>query len=289
MSTIAEEITRLQNAKAGIKSSIESRGVTVPGDATLDQYPGYVNSIPEPWEEVSGVNNSVVVKGCNNEAVNDHEVAVGTYNKSNTDTQFSVGVGTANNARSNALEVMGNGDVYINGVGDYDGTNAGGNNVKSIADYFTFLINWISLSFQRKNDVLYETDGTTGLLGLNTHSLELSSWQLQDLDFSPYRYAIAYIKQANQPASGTNSAYATPAIMVCIPLDAASKSTRYDAYIGSAGGTNPNDPDVHFNVICAIDSTKTKFAVESEHSIAGTILGDRNTDGRYCYKIEGVY
>lgn len=47
--------------------------------------------------------------------------------------------------------------------------------------------------------------------------------------------------------------------MVCIPLDAASKPTDYGAYVGGGGGTNMNDRDIHFQVICAIDSTKTEF------------------------------
>ena len=46
MSTIAQEITRLQTAKANLKTSIEAKGVTVSGDATLDQYPALIDSIP---------------------------------------------------------------------------------------------------------------------------------------------------------------------------------------------------------------------------------------------------
>ena len=44
--SIASEITRLQNAKADIKSSIEEKGVTVPSTATLDEYPELIDSIP---------------------------------------------------------------------------------------------------------------------------------------------------------------------------------------------------------------------------------------------------
>lgn len=42
--SIATEITRLQNAKADIKSAIEAKGVTV-GNATLDQYASKIESI----------------------------------------------------------------------------------------------------------------------------------------------------------------------------------------------------------------------------------------------------
>ena len=44
--SIASEITRLQNAKASLKSSIEAKGVTVSANATLDAYPALVDDIP---------------------------------------------------------------------------------------------------------------------------------------------------------------------------------------------------------------------------------------------------
>ena len=43
--SIATEITRLQNAKADIKTSIEAKGVTVPSSAKLDTYSSYVDQI----------------------------------------------------------------------------------------------------------------------------------------------------------------------------------------------------------------------------------------------------
>lgn len=43
--SIASEIERLQNAKADIKTSIESKGVTVPSNETLDNYSDYIDSI----------------------------------------------------------------------------------------------------------------------------------------------------------------------------------------------------------------------------------------------------
>ncbi len=43
--SIATEITRLQNAKASIKGSIEAKGVTVPSNAKLDTYSSYVDQI----------------------------------------------------------------------------------------------------------------------------------------------------------------------------------------------------------------------------------------------------
>ena len=42
---ISDEITRLQQAKADLKTAIEGKGVTVPSNATLDDYADLVDSI----------------------------------------------------------------------------------------------------------------------------------------------------------------------------------------------------------------------------------------------------
>ena len=43
--TIADQITRLNNAKAAIKSSLENKGVTVSDTALLDEYAALIDSI----------------------------------------------------------------------------------------------------------------------------------------------------------------------------------------------------------------------------------------------------
>lgn len=69
-------------------------------------------------------------EGSGTETHNLAEHAQGSFNKSteSTDkskaTQFSIGIGTSDTNRKNAVEVKGNGDVYIIGVGGYDGTNS---------------------------------------------------------------------------------------------------------------------------------------------------------------------
>ena len=63
-------------------------------------------------------------------ALNSYEHAEGSYNVSNTgdtedlQTRHSVGIGTTEQDRKNAHEIMANGDHYVYGLGDYDGTNA---------------------------------------------------------------------------------------------------------------------------------------------------------------------
>lgn len=67
---------------------------------------------------------------------NNAEHAEGLYNESHDKdtpegmTIHSIGIGTADRRRLNAVEVMRNGDMYIKGVGEYDGVNI--DNVKTI-------------------------------------------------------------------------------------------------------------------------------------------------------------
>jgi hypothetical protein len=53
--TIASEITRLQGAKADIKTAIENKGVTVSSADTIDQYAGYIDQIETGTTIVNGV------------------------------------------------------------------------------------------------------------------------------------------------------------------------------------------------------------------------------------------
>ena len=155
----------------------------------------------------------------------------------------------------------------------------------------------ITQNFSRKPVVLYETDGTTGLLGVNANQLGYN-WQLEDYDFSPYQYLRCYIKMADQSIS---SNALTPAMIIELPLDQAvlaksandstsiSPKTPCDIYVAGGSACNPSDQNSVFNVLVAVDITKTKFQVVCENSLYGTAQTNRNTDGRYLYKIEGCY
>lgn len=156
---------------------------------------------------------------------------------------------------------------------------------------------YVDETFARKPVIVYETDGTTGLLGVNAGTLSANNWQLQNLDLTPYSYIKCYFKVADFSVSNV---YLTPAMVVVVPLDEASLSKAVndsspagkepcDMYIGGNTATNPNDPDVHIAMIVAVSNDKTKLQVVQQNSIAGTINGARNNNGRYLYKIEGYY
>lgn len=56
-------------------------------------------------------------------AQNTGEHATGKYNKSNAETINSIGIGTSDTDRKNALEVTQSGDIYVLGIGNYEGNN----------------------------------------------------------------------------------------------------------------------------------------------------------------------
>lgn len=78
-------------------------------------------------------------EGAYTQAQNDVEHAEGFYNKSNATTRHSVGIGTSDNDRKNAFEIMANGDIYVYGLGGYDGTNALSADSKTLQQMITEL------------------------------------------------------------------------------------------------------------------------------------------------------
>lgn len=78
------------------------------------------------------------------ESWNDYECSIGKANKSTQSddesiaTRFTIGIGSGSNytnaVRKNAVEIKANGDGYIIGVGNYDGTNADEENTKTIQE-----------------------------------------------------------------------------------------------------------------------------------------------------------
>lgn len=249
------------------------------------------NSVQQKYTGAAAHGAASVAEGSNTIAENDYEHAEGVYNLSNTgstasaQTISSVGIGTSSQ-RKNALEVMQNGDVYMLGVGGYDGTNAGGQDVKTVKDYFQFLINWVNLSFTPKPVVVYETDGTTGLLGLNESSFGNNNWQLEDLNLSGFSFIRCYFK-----ASASGASQPSGAMVVDIPLDnAASVGSSY-AYFGSVLQLHPFNRNRQIGMGCAVDSTKTKFKVVYQITLWDISVSDANSasDARYLYKIVGYY
>ena len=189
-------------------------------------------------------------------------------------------------------------EELMNAIGDialYWRNASGLTNITNVVDGVNDTAYWAANTFVKKPVTVYETDGNTGLLGVNAATVS-ENWQLTNLDLTPYKYIQCYFKVSDFKSS---SNYLTPALVVTVPLDTASlakkdesttsPSTPCPYYLGSASGNNPSDLNTQFYCTCAVDSTKTKFQVVSQISIYGTAQGNRNSNGRYCYKITGHF
>ena len=135
---------------------------------------------------------------------------------------------------------------------------------------------------QSSPTVIYETDGTTGLLGLNESTLS-NTWQLTDLDLSSYSYLKCYFKGANITIE-SNSNY-SPAMVIILPLDSAAMSQN--VYMAGQSSILPFNNNRHYNIVVAVDNTKTKFKIVSQTVLWDITSSDANNNGRYLYKIEG--
>jgi hypothetical protein len=78
-------------------------------------------------------NNSILV------ANNNEEAALGRFNEANENTRFSIGIGKSEDDRKNAFEVKQNGDIYIEGIGGYDGIDT--TTAKSVQEVINELVN----------------------------------------------------------------------------------------------------------------------------------------------------
>jgi len=191
-------------------------------------------------------------------------------------------------------------------IGRYQETNQNVKTVIAVAhdmsnnnEGMTFFTD--SSDFVSRPVVLYQTDGTTGLLGVNEDELG-NDWQLENYDFTPYKYLRCYFKMGNFSTTNPNL---TPSMVIELPLESASKSKSApsgdgqacDMYVAGGVAPNPSDPTTVLSVLVAVDSTKTKFQVVYQNMYDGWQYDDNysnspteaNNNGRFLYKIEGCF
>lgn len=107
-----------ETASIGVRSHAEGHGTVAIGDASHAE--GF-------FSHAKGSNSHT--EGYKTITTNDSEHAEGRLNKSNKGSDLkdktlsSIGIGSSETSRKNAFEVMSNGDIYVHGLGDYDGTN----------------------------------------------------------------------------------------------------------------------------------------------------------------------
>lgn len=147
-------------------------------------------------------------------------------------------------------------------------------------------LSYLEQHYVKKPDVLYQFEtGFTPIYGQKSGSIS-NTWDLTDIDFSPYKYVKAFIKGSNN--SDTDSNLTSP-IIVTIPLDSGAISGGASYYSGSGIVAGTNNHNRMWVTFCAIDSTKTKFQIIRTISLYGTAGSDASDNGRYLYRLEGWY
>lgn len=155
------------------------------------------------------------------------------------------------------------------------------------------------INHDSKNDdssvLLYETDGNSGLLGLNNASIS-DGWQFE-CDFSRFNSIKCYFKESDHDCANKNL---TPSVIIELSLDNASLSksvvsanigsikTPCNIYIASAISGMVNDKTSFYKVSVAVDNEKKRFKVADQYIVTDSNIKFANNDGRYLYKIIGI-
>ena len=155
-------------------------------------------------------------------------------------------------------------------------------------DGLTHLWGKILEEFRRREPVvLWETDGTTGLLGLNKDWVADDGWQVTGLDMTPFKRVKFYVKP-NRDSLSKNRL--TPPAVCEVFLDNRHTSDYAGGeFIGTYLGASPADHNVLYSCIFVVSADKTKFKFQTQNSLYGTTKGGRNDNGRFCYLCEGYY
>ncbi len=173
---------------SGESSHAEGYSTYALGEASHAE--GYGTTAETNWSHTEGdssvaLGESSHAEGSSTKAYNDYEHAEGAYNVSNTGstssaaTRHSVGIGSSNADRKNAFEIMQNGDVYVYGIGDYDGTNATAASADTLQDYFEKKEYVTATALNALNDAVSALTGSTELVSNKVTSITSASTDTQ--------------------------------------------------------------------------------------------------------------
>lgn len=144
-------------------------------------------------------------------------------------------------------------------------------------------------SLIKKPVVVWETGtGVSGLTALETNVSASPSWQLTNLDLSPYKYIKIYSKSA-QKSGATASASTTAAMVLEMSLDSRAAGPYGGHYIGSVISQKPNDDNRLATLTCMVSADKTSFCVLRMTSLYGTAATGNSDVGAEVFKIVGYY
>lgn len=102
----------------------------------------------------------------------DHSHAEGRYNKPHDDTRHSVGIGTSEDDRKNAFEIMDDGRIYAFGMGGYDGTNANVQGVLTIQELFAPYVHVSGVSMLELENYYWDHQNGSSRVEINAQTLK---------------------------------------------------------------------------------------------------------------------
>ena len=147
-------------------------------------------------------------------------------------------------------------------------------------------LDYLAQNYVHKPDVIYQYEtGMSQIYGQASSSIT-NTWDLTNLDLSPYKYIKVFIKGGN--GNNSDSGMTSP-IIVTIPLDSGIISGGATYYSGAGITAGINNHNRMWIAFCAVDSTKTKFQLVRTISLYGTAGTDASDGGRFLYRIEGWY
>ena len=134
---------------------------------------------------------------------------------------------------------------------------------------------------QDKPQVLWQAQSVAGgILAAQSDISQSPTWQITNLDMSPYQKVKLFIR------SGGSGSDMTASAIIKIDLSTLNESP-FGHYLGSAIVQNPNNANRFMAVSAAISEDKTSVLFSRCDSLYGTAATSINSDGRVLYKIVG--
>lgn len=115
------------------------------------------------------------------------------------------------------------------------------------------------------------------------------SWQLTNLDMTPFKRIKIYTCSGRSTGSTANAS-TTAAMVLEMSLDSRAAISAYGGnYVGSIISQKPNDNNRLATLTCAVSADKTSFAVLRQTNLYGTAVTSNNDVNANVFLIEGYY
>lgn len=136
-------------------------------------------------------------------------------------------------------------------------------------------------TLENKGEIVWEAQTVSdGILATETDLSQSPTWQLTNIDMTPYQTVYLYIR------SGGTGADTTASGVIRVNL-ANMNLSPFGYFIGSTVLQNPNNRNRLLALSVAVSKDKTKVLFNRCTSLYNTAATDANSDGRVLYKIVG--